>query len=281
MGGQRMFRRDRIFAMLLGAGLSVCLLSPALANVTPGDIESAPVAYQPKMLASLDDIAQAFASNRDNYAWWCTDNPSAKAERCPTEFATGKITKINLSRTHVEFWGTGPVGPISEIVLDTADIASAEIYQDPELKGEPFPVVVKIVPQKRNFPLNTYWLRALNLDTAKTLVDGFATLAAVGSGTLKIEDRGTPPQFGISARNLSAEEKKMAAIDSGVYVGGVGADSPAAQMGVLGGDFLLEINGAKVADLDTAKKILSAAPVTSVKVWRKGKLLTLTSLTKM
>ncbi len=281
MCGQRMFLRGRILAVLFGVGLSLWPLSAAWADVLPSTIDTAPIAYQPKMLASLDDIAKAFSSNRDNYAWWCSEGPAAGTTSYPTQFATGKVTKITLSRTHLEFWGTGPVAPIAEVVLDTADIASVEIYQDSALKGEPFPVAVKIVPQKRDFPLKTYWLRALNLDTAKTLVDGFATLAAVGSGSLKIEDHGAPPSFGIAARDLTPEEKKAAAVDSGIYVGGVDTGSPAAQMGIQSGDYLLEINGAKIAGLDGAKKMLSAAAVTSVKVWRKGNILPLNSLTNM
>jgi len=47
------------------------------------------------------------------------------------------------------------------------------------------------------------------------------------------------------------------------------------------GDFLLEINGAKVADMSAMKQALSSGSVDVVKVWRKGKVLTLNGVSKM
>ncbi|MDE2134045.1 MAG: PDZ domain-containing protein [Alphaproteobacteria bacterium] len=269
--------------LLFVACLSLCPQSAALADISPDDLDSAPIAYQPKMLASLDDIAKALQTTRGSFAYWGFEDPSTNTVSRYNLLAGGRVAKMNLSRTHLEFWGVSDTNntPRIEMSLDTADITAVEIYVDPELKGEPFPVAVKIVHKIGNFPAKFQWLRALNLNTAETITDAFATLAAVGAGKLTIVDRSTPVPFGISARDLNADEKAAATVDAGLYVGAVDADSPAAKLGVVEGDYLLEINGTKITDLEAAKTLLSKTAVTSVTVWRKGKALALDTLTKM
>ncbi|MGC9954801.1 MAG: PDZ domain-containing protein [Rhizomicrobium sp.] len=91
----------------------------------------------------------------------------------------------------------------------------------------------------------------------------------------------TAVHLGIAARNLTAAEAKKAGLASGVLVVGVDAGSLAQQMDLKAGDFLLEINGAKVADMSAMKQALSSGSVDVVKVWRKGKVLTLNGVSKM
>lgn len=284
MVGRSISFHVHIVAALLGIYLCLCAQSTAWAAVYPNEINFVPIAYQPKLMTSEKDVVKTLSDYHEFFAFWCSQMPGSTGREpvsCMTNFYGGTITRINLSHSHIEMLGTGSPSPFVFFSLDFANIKSAEIYQTSKLADEPFPIVVKIVPQQRNVPLKTYWLRALNLDTAKALTNVFSTLAAAGSGNIKLKADSKPLQFGISARNLNMDEKKQAGIDSGIYIGAVDAGSPAAKIGIASGDLLLQINGAKVADLDAAKKLLSAAPVTSVKVLRKGKILTLNALTKM
>lgn len=89
------------------------------------------------------------------------------------------------------------------------------------------------------------------------------------------------PSFGISARDLTATEAKKVGAAGGVFVGGVNAGSAAEKLGLKKGDYLLEIDGAKLADMAALKSALSAGSATSAKVWRNGKIVSLGSLSDL
>ncbi len=92
-----------------------------------------------------------------------------------------------------------------------------------------------------------------------------------------------PPvlHLGIAARNLTPEEAKKAKLNSGVLIVGVDTGSLAQQMGLQVGDYLLEINGSLVADMNTMKKLLTTDSVNVVKIWRKAKVLNLNGVNKL
>lgn len=286
MQNWRALLRGGIVTALLGVCVSLYLPSMALAGLTPASASPRnwpPFPYQPKMLTSLDDVVKALETTRSGFAYWCTLDAKTSNMNCITY---GLVAKMNLSRDHVEFWGVDRSGaPLKEMALDSNTIERVGIYSGPAVDARfaPFAVCITLKHDKSSHThfSGQYWLRALNLGTAQKIADAFATLAEVGAGKLTIADHSRPPRFGISARALNAQEKKASAVDSGVYVGRVEVHSPAAEMGILSGDYLLEINGSKITDVDTAKKLLMAAPVASVKVWRKGKIFTLSMLTDM
>lgn len=85
------------------------------------------------------------------------------------------------------------------------------------------------------------------------------------------------PSFGISARDLTAAEVKAARVDGGVFIGNVAEGSAAAKLGLQTGDYLLEINGTKLVNLEAMKPLLGGA-VSAVVVWRGGKTITLGGL---
>lgn len=94
----------------------------------------------------------------------------------------------------------------------------------------------------------------------------------------KIEEpAAAKPSFGISARDLTAAEAKAARVVGGVFIGNVAEGSAAAKLGLQTGDYLMEINGTKLANLEAMKPLLSGA-VSSVAVWRSGKTITLGGL---
>ncbi len=86
------------------------------------------------------------------------------------------------------------------------------------------------------------------------------------------------PPFGISARALTTAEAKAKRIQGGVFVATVADGSPAAKLGLLAGDCLLEINGNPLASLAALKTVLASETVTSAVVSRGGKTVTLGSL---
>ena len=90
-----------------------------------------------------------------------------------------------------------------------------------------------------------------------------------------------PLQLGVSARNLTAAEAKKAGLASGVLIVAVDAGSLAQQMELKSGDYLLEINGAKITDMDGMKQALTPGTLDVAKVWRKGKVLILNGVSKM
>jgi S1-C subfamily serine protease len=90
----------------------------------------------------------------------------------------------------------------------------------------------------------------------------------------------TPMRLGISARDLSANEAKLAGAAGGVYIGGVDAGSLAEQMGVQKGDYLLEVDGVKVPGQEAMKKQLATGSIKTAVVWRNGKILLLSVLNK-
>jgi hypothetical protein len=85
------------------------------------------------------------------------------------------------------------------------------------------------------------------------------------------------PSFGISARALTPAEAKNAGVSGGVFIGNVAEGSAAAKLGLQTGDYLLEINATKLADLEAMKPLLGGE-VSSVVVWRSGKTITLGGL---
>jgi len=86
------------------------------------------------------------------------------------------------------------------------------------------------------------------------------------------------PPFGISARDLTAAEAKAKHARGGAFVASVAEGSAAATLGLQPGDYLLEINGAKLVNLAAVKAALAADTVTSAVVLRGGKTVTLGSL---
>lgn len=86
------------------------------------------------------------------------------------------------------------------------------------------------------------------------------------------------PPFGISARALTTAEAKANRIQGGVFIATVADGSPAAKLGLLAGDYLLEINGTPLASLAALKTLLASETVTSAVVSRGGKTVTLGSL---
>ncbi|MGA7675931.1 MAG: PDZ domain-containing protein [Rhizomicrobium sp.] len=90
-----------------------------------------------------------------------------------------------------------------------------------------------------------------------------------------------PVKLGIAVRGLNAEETKKAGVASGILIVGVDAGSLAAQIGFKAGDYLLEINGVKLADKSAMVQALSSGAVDGAKVWRKGKVLLLSGVSKM
>jgi hypothetical protein len=86
------------------------------------------------------------------------------------------------------------------------------------------------------------------------------------------------PSFGISARDLTIAEAKTTHAQGGAFIATVAEGSPAAKLGLQPGDYLLEINGARLANLAALKTLLSAETVTSAVVLRAGKDVTLGSL---
>ncbi len=86
------------------------------------------------------------------------------------------------------------------------------------------------------------------------------------------------PSFGISARDLTAAEAKTSGVSGGVFIGSVAEGSPAAALGLRPGDYLLEINGAKLANIEAMKPLLATGTVTSAVISRGGKTVALGSL---
>jgi len=85
------------------------------------------------------------------------------------------------------------------------------------------------------------------------------------------------PAFGISARDLTTAEAEAAGLHSGVFIASVNEGSAAAKLGLQAGDYLLEINGTKLANLAAMKPLLGGE-VTSAVVQRAGKSISLGSL---
>ena len=86
------------------------------------------------------------------------------------------------------------------------------------------------------------------------------------------------PPFGISARDLTAAEAKFTHAQGGAFIATVAEGSPAAKLGLQPGDYLLEINGNRLANLAALKTLLAAETVTSAVVLRGGKTVNLGSL---
>ena len=91
----------------------------------------------------------------------------------------------------------------------------------------------------------------------------------------------SPVHLGATVNSLSAEQAKAAGVDAGLVVGAVDPGSVAQQIGVKAGDILLEINGKKIVDANSVKPALASGMIETVKVSRKGKVITLATGTKI
>ena len=272
-------RQVRPILWALCAGLA--LIPPAQAGEHLSKVrrDAVPVPYQPTLLPDMEVVGKAFGEYIDAYVSWCAEivGGPASVSCLDNALVDGKVTAVNLSKTRIALSGAIP-RPLVDMSVNTADIGSVEIVQFPKLR-EPFRFAVKVGPTAQAADQRTFWFRARDADVAKKLADAFATLAAVGRRSIKLDM--PQPAFGTSARALTAEEMRKAGVESGLYVGAVDAGTPGERLGILRDDYLLEIDGTKVVDLATAQRQLSTAPVQSVKIWRSGKIIILRALTKM
>lgn len=85
------------------------------------------------------------------------------------------------------------------------------------------------------------------------------------------------PSFGISVRDLTPAEAKAAGVAGGIFIGNVAEGSAAAKLGLQTGDYLLEMNGTKLPNLETLKPLIGG-DVSTVVVWRNGKVIPLGGL---
>jgi hypothetical protein len=115
----------------------------------------------------------------------------------------------------------------------------------------------------------------------KLLRENMAKAAAAKEAAAKAAAAPPPFRLGISGRDLTADEIGKAGIAGGIFVGGVDSGSPAEQMGVKPGDYLLEIDGTALGNTAAMRQRLAAGAVARLKVWRAGKILELTGLEKM
>jgi S1-C subfamily serine protease len=66
-------------------------------------------------------------------------------------------------------------------------------------------------------------------------------------------------------------------VAGGIFIGNVAEGSAAAKLGLLTGDYLLEMNGTKLPNLETLKPLIGGE-VSTVLVWRNGKAIPLGGL---
>jgi hypothetical protein len=93
-----------------------------------------------------------------------------------------------------------------------------------------------------------------------------------------------PQSLGISARNLTAEELQKAGFSeqAGIFITSIDPGSLAEQMGMKPGDYLLEINNQKVANVGLVKQFLaSGAVIQDLKIWRDGAVMVLNGVNKL
>jgi hypothetical protein len=89
------------------------------------------------------------------------------------------------------------------------------------------------------------------------------------------------PPFGVSARDLTATEAQIVGVSGAVFIGSVAEGSPAATLGLLQGDYLMEINGVKLSGLEAMKSVLAAGTPTTAVVRRGDKTITLGSFSSL
>ncbi|BCA58542.1 PDZ domain-containing protein [Sphingomonas sp. HMP6] len=267
-------------AILWALSVGLALIPPAQAGEHLPKIrrDAVPVIYQPSLLPNMEAVGKAFGENTDAYVSWCAEivGDPASVSCLNSPLVDGKVKAVNLSKTRVAFSGAIPT--LVDMSVNIADIGSVEIVQFPKLR-EPFRFAIKVGPAAQAADQKTFWFRARDADVARKLADAFATLSAVGRGSITLDM--PQPAFGISARALTAEEMRQAGVESGLYVGAVDAGTPGERLGILRDDYLLEIDGTKVIDLATAQRQLGTAPVQSAKIWRGGKIVILRAFTKM
>ncbi|MDE2112135.1 MAG: PDZ domain-containing protein [Alphaproteobacteria bacterium] len=126
-------------------------------------------------------------------------------------------------------------------------------------------------------------ITSAKLTLTNPIIGHTAELAAVAKPAAAVTPaaEAAKPSFGISARDLTAGEAKASGVSGGVYVGSVTEGSPAAKLGLQQGDYLLEIDGTKLTNLEAIKPLLAAGTVTSAVVWRMGKIVTLGGLSNL
>jgi serine protease Do len=92
--------------------------------------------------------------------------------------------------------------------------------------------------------------------------------------------RGRTPLSGATIANMSpalAEEMQADSLQKGVVITQVARDSAAARVGLQPGDFIVQINGAKVANVDEAKAELDkGAQRWQLAIRRAGRVMTVT-----
>jgi|GEM_PF-1694587 len=115
----------------------------------------------------------------------------------------------------------------------------------------------------------------VRLSLTNPIIGHAAELAAAAKPG--VDAAAVKPAFGISARDLTTAEAEAAGLHSGVFIASVNEGSAAAKLGLQAGDYLLEINGTKLANLAAMKPLLGGE-VTSAVVQRAGKSISLGSL---
>ena len=243
--------------------------------MTLRDDERIPLTIQGKPLLSLDEAAKVFAADGDNFYKWCVMRHDER-ESCLDVLESGRITNIHLSRTHIDL----ECGPYrgEDVSLDFGEIGGVELYQFPTL--ETFQYGLEIARKPSEGAPKAYWFRVRNVESASALANAFRSLPSLMSGDIS-PPAPTPVQLGISARDLTPGEAKEAGAAGGVYIGGVDPGSMAEQMGVKQGDYLLELDGVKVSGLEAMKHQLATGTLKTVAVWRNGKTLYLSVLSKL
>ncbi|MGC9954803.1 MAG: PDZ domain-containing protein [Rhizomicrobium sp.] len=261
--------------MALGLSVVLGVASAAqAAHMTLRDDERIPLTIQGKPLLSIDDVMKVFSANGDNFYIWCVER-SDERESCLNVLEAGRVTNIHLSRTLIDLTC---VYPSENILLDIAQIGSVELYQFPTM--ETFQYGLKIARKPSEGAPKAHWFRVRNIESASALANAFRSLPPLMSGDIA-PPAPTPVQLGISARDLSPDEAKQAGAAGGVYIGGVDPGSLAEQMAVKQGDYLLEVNGVKVSGLEAMKNQLATGTLKTVAVWRNGKTLYLSVLSKL
>jgi hypothetical protein len=213
--------------------------------------------------------------------------PSPFGLICQTENTTAEYTRL--------YWTTGkgalvnsvfPGSPADQAGLMRDDIiaeVNSQTITDPNALAS---LVNKSLENRSEVTLELKVFRDGQIITKPLSIKNLYYGNSIISSTLKPLATGNvvPQSLGISARNLTAEELQKAGFSEqvGIFITSIDPGSLAEQMGMKPGDYLLEINNQKVANVGLVKQFLaSGAVIQDLKIWRNGAVMVLNGVNKL
>ncbi|MGE5606397.1 MAG: PDZ domain-containing protein [Bacteroidota bacterium] len=204
-----------------------------------------------------------------------------------TENTAAEFTRLN--------WTTGK-GVLVNAVFSGSPADQAGLMRDDiitEVNGQAITdqaalanTVNKSLEDRAESKLELKVFRNGQLVTKTLIIKNLYFGISVNSSTLKpgATANVAPQSLGIAARNLTAEETQKAGLGEqiGIFITSIDPGSLAEQMGMKPGDYLLEFNGKKVANVGSLKQLLaSGGVIQDLKIWRGGQVMVLSGVNKL